>query len=285
MKLLFSEGRPDYSHYLFPYVVWAFPEPGETPADLLAAGFLPSSRQLDRFYLCRQIRVHLPSFRPSSENRRILRRGEAFEVTLLPRSQFDWTPERRDFCLAYARARFGPEVMTGARLDELMNSPMTTHIWQVRLRAGGAEVGLATLYLEPPRAAYYSYAFYDLGWRQLSLGMFMMTSAVEWLARQRFEFLYLGTCYSRNALYKTQFAGAEFFNGFRWSRNLDELKHLLARDSRPALESHLLESRDYRESFCPAPLSSLAAQHGFRAVPPHPQAPDRPDFSSSGTHH
>ena len=48
MKLLFSEQNSDYEHYQFPYAVWAFPEPGETPADLFDAGFLPSSRNLDR---------------------------------------------------------------------------------------------------------------------------------------------------------------------------------------------------------------------------------------------
>ena len=39
MKLLFSEHKSDYAHYLFPYAVWAFPESGETPADLFSHGF------------------------------------------------------------------------------------------------------------------------------------------------------------------------------------------------------------------------------------------------------
>ena len=72
MKLAFSESQPDYGHYIFPYAIWAFPEPGETPADFFDRGFLPSSRDLDRFYLCRQVRVNLRQYRTSSENRRIL---------------------------------------------------------------------------------------------------------------------------------------------------------------------------------------------------------------------
>ena len=76
MKLLSSEAKTDYAHYIYPYAVWAFPEPGETPADFFEHGFLPSSRNLDRFYLCRQVRVDLRKFRASSENRRILRKGE-----------------------------------------------------------------------------------------------------------------------------------------------------------------------------------------------------------------
>ena len=80
MKLLFSEQNSDYEHYQFPYAVWAVPEAGETPADIFNAGFLPSSRNLDRFYLCRQVRVNLAKFKPSSENRRILRKGEGIGV-------------------------------------------------------------------------------------------------------------------------------------------------------------------------------------------------------------
>ena len=93
MKLLFSEAQADYAHYIFPYAIWAFPEPGETPADLFNAGFLPSSRNLDRFYLCRQLRVRLADFVPSSENRRILRKGEGIVAKLIPRSEFEFTPE------------------------------------------------------------------------------------------------------------------------------------------------------------------------------------------------
>lgn len=272
MKLLFSEARPDYDHYIFPYAVWAFPDPGETPADFFAAGFLPSSRQLDRFYLCRQIRVDLSRYRPSSENRRILRRAELFQAALLPRHQFEWTPAVRDLCRTCADARFGPGRMSEARLEELFHCPMTSHILEVRLRENSQIVGVATLYLEHPRAAYYSYAFYDLAWRRAQIGMFMMTTAVDQLARTGLRYLHLGTCYSQNALYKTQFAGVQFFNGFRWSDNLHELRHLLERDRRPVLEQHLLESPEFQERFLSQPLPQLAHLHGFRVTP----APDPP---------
>ncbi len=85
MKLIFSEQTVDYAHYQFGYAIWAIPEAGETPADIFSAGFLcPLSRQLDRFYLCRQIRVNLERFELSSENRRVLRKGEDIEVNLVP---------------------------------------------------------------------------------------------------------------------------------------------------------------------------------------------------------
>ena len=262
MKLLFSEATPDYAHYIFPYAIWAFPEPGETPADLFNAGFLPSSRNLDRFYLCRQVRVNLAQFQPSSENRRILRKGDGITTTLIPRSEFEFSEVRREFCMRYADARFGPNVMSRERLDSLFSSPITSHVLSF-VDETGKEIGLVTLYLEPPGLAYYYYAFYDAENAVRSLGMFMMTTAVVTLTGRNLRLLYLGSCYSTNALYKTQFRGAEFFNGFRWSENLDELKFILKRGGQTT-DQHLLEDEEYRQTFHGGDLRGITSTSALR---------------------
>jgi len=263
MKLLFSEQNSDYGRYQYSYAIWAVPEPGEAPARIFDAGFLPSSRQLDRFYLCRQVRVRLAKFTPSSENRRIMRKGTDIRVTLVPRAEFDYTPARRDFFKAYADARFGRDVMTHERLDLLFGAPIITHLLVFNDAVTGAEIGVATLYVEGTGLAYYYYAFYDLNYFNRSLGMFMMTSAVEIFAARGVEFVYLGTCYSTRALYKTQFEGGEFFNGFRWSANLEELKHLIRRDGEKT-EQHLLENEAYRQQYYPEGIPALAAASRVR---------------------
>ncbi len=267
MKLLFSEAQPDYAHYVFPYAVWAFPEPGETPADLFRAGFLPSSHQLDRFYLCRHLRVPLRNFTPSSENRRVLRKGAGLAVDLISRADFAFTPERRDFCRRYLRGRFGAKGLSDARLDSVFRSPVTTHVLTVTDAATRTEIGLATLYLEPPEMAFYYYAFYDLDRADRHLGMFLMTSAVLRLAALPCEFLYVGTCYAESARYKTQFAGVEFFDGFRWTQNLAELKYVLRRGQREN-PGHLLEDAEFRDGFAASDLGALAAASPFRANVP-----------------
>jgi len=263
MKLLFSERSSDYDHYQFPYAIWAVPESGETPAEIFNAGFLPSSRNLDRFYLCRQVRVDLRRFRPSSENRRILRKGEGITAALVSRAQFDYTPARREFFKNYADIKFGKDVMSYDRLDSLFSSKITSHLLIFTDTRTGAEIGVVTLCLQPGALAYYYYAFYDLNYYSRNLGMFMMTSAVSLFAERDFQFLYLGSCYSENALYKTQFAGAEFFNGVRWSANLDELKFLIRREQNH-LRQHLLENEDYRRLFYEADLPQIAAGSPFR---------------------
>ena len=154
MKILFSEQNSDYEHYQFPYAVWAVREEGETAADLFNAGFLPSSRELDRFYLCRQVRVDLRKFAPSSENRRILRKGEGIRVALVPREQFDYTPGRRQFCKAYADAKFGHDVMTFERIDSLFSTPIISHVLVFTDAATDREVGLGCCLWKAARSCF-----------------------------------------------------------------------------------------------------------------------------------
>jgi arginyl-tRNA--protein-N-Asp/Glu arginylyltransferase len=263
MKLLFSEHKSDYRHYIFPYAIWAFPEAGETAADLFNQGFLPSSRNLDRFYLCRQVRVDLRKHTPSSENRRILRKGEGITASLMARADFDYHPQRREFYQAYTNARFGKETMSADRLDSLFNGRITSHVLVFTDAQSAAEIGTVTLYLEPNRLAYYYYSFYDLNYSSRNLGMFMMTWAVEFFKERGLDFLYLGSCYSQAALYKTQFDGAEFFNGARWSENLEELKYLIRRDSQE-VSQHLLETEEYRQLFYGGELNQAVAASQFQ---------------------
>lgn len=263
MKLLFSEAQADPSRYLYPYVIWAVPEAGETPADLFCRGFLPSSPDLDRFYLCRNVRVDLRRHRASSENRRILRKGSGLEASLVARGDFEYTPARRQYWKAYADRRFGIDVMSFERLDRLMSAPVISHLLCFRDTATGAEVGTALLYVEAPRVAFYYYAFYDLEYLSRSLGMHMMTRAVAEFAERGLAHLHLGTCYSERALYKTQFEGVEFFNGHCWSSRLDELKHLLRRQHQPGA-GHLLESAEYLDTYHGGSLAGPAAASEFR---------------------
>ena len=121
------------------------------------------------------------------------------------------------------------------------------------------------LYLEPPRMAHYYYAFYDLAHPNRSLGLGLMTSAVLHFRDAGFRWLYIGTCYSRRALYKDQFDGLEFFNGVAWSTDRAQLRHLVQRDAR---STHLLQDPEFlaRESG----LDALAARSRHRLR--HPAA-------------
>lgn len=253
MKILLSEARPDYAGYVFPYAVWGFLEPGETPATALSLGFLPSGSDLSRFYLCRQIRVPLDGFRPSSENRRILRKGDGIAAALVPAAEFDATEERIRLCLECASAHWSSPP-DRARIERIFRAKTTTHVLSFR-DPGGSECGLVTLYLEGA-TGFYSNAFYRLEHPVANLGMFLMTETVRLLSEGGFRHLYLGTCYSNGALYKTGFPGVQFFDGRNWSGDLAALKHMISRQETGT--GHLLEDPEYLAKFLTEGLERAA---------------------------
>ena len=250
MNLFFSEYKSDYSNYIFSYVIWGTPESHETPADIFNKGFLPNSKSLDRFYLCRNVRVDLERFLPSSENRRVLRKGSIFETKLYKRSDFDFNDKWLSFCLDYADTKFGNGVMSRDRILSLVNSPIVSHLLLFKHSETGEDVGLVFLFLDSSRIAFYYYSFYNLDFFKQNLGMYMMTSAVSFFKELGYDYIYLGSCYSRNALYKTQFNSFQFFNGFKWSENIDELKFLIDRDN-GNVDKHLFENDIYLQNFYP----------------------------------
>jgi len=262
MKLFFSEHQPNYKNYVFPYAIWAVPEADESPVNLFDKGFLPASHDLSRFYLCRHIRVHLDSFTLSSENRRILRKGQGIEFELIEKEKFHFDEHWRSFCLNYAHLKFGQNVMTEERLMSVIKNPITSHF--LIFKDQQKFLGIVCLFLKE-QMAYYYYSFYDLDSTYNNLGMFVMTKTIELFKEKKFQLIYLGSCYAKNALYKTQFKGVEFFNGFSWSSNIKELKYLISQQNQ-FQDCHLLESGDYLEKFYDNQMVKIFEHEGIKTI-------------------
>lgn len=265
MKLFFSEHQSNYESYIYDYAIWAFPEEGEKPSDIMEKGFLPASLMLDRFYLCRNIRVSLEEFKPSSENRRIKRKGEGISCQLIKREDFDFNQQRQDFCHDYAEKKWGQGVMDYDRLNRTMSSPVISDV--LVFSEAGKEIGYVAMYTEGTELAYYYYSFYDLKHPFRSLGMFMMISAIEYFKEQSLKYIYLGTCYSRKATYKTQFVGVSFFNGYKWSRDIGELKYLVDRQEKEKPSGHLLDTPHYINEYHDGDLGNMVSKGGFKVDP------------------
>jgi hypothetical protein len=149
--------------------------------------------------------------------------------------------------------------MTYERLDELFHSPLVTHLLHFTLPSG-EDAGTVVLFLHNESLAFYYYAFYDLALLEKNVGIFMMTSAAQFFSQLGYHHLYLGTCYSEKALYKTQFPGAEFFNGVCWSADINELKLVLRRSTE---KKHLLEDPEFLNAFYPEGAFALASKFGI----------------------
>jgi hypothetical protein len=248
MRIAFAECAPRYDTYLAPYQVWGFLEPGETPATAFELGMLPSNREWTRFYLARGIRVRLAGYAPDAGVRRVDRKCAEISPQLRPRAQVELDDELVDMCLTYMNtSRAWASRRTGtfdaASLRERLDLPAVTHLLTATDRTTGRPAGLATVYIGHP-VGYYMAAWYDERYRRVHIGKYLKAAAIGAAQRAGLSHLYLGTCYSDGALYKTRFAGVEYFDGTGWSADLEKL-HLTLREQHRLDGRHLFEHPAY----------------------------------------
>lgn len=266
MKLFFSEFKANYGKYHFPYQVWLLKEAKDEPEKIYQNGFLPVRSIPNVYYLARSIRVDLGKFESSSENRRILRKTEDFESDLVPISELDYSPQIQKFCKDYMVKKFGQESMTTAGIKSIFKSGIYNHVFIWKERKTQKEIGYAVSFISSSFVQY-AHAFYDLQYFEQSLGSRMMLEAVNWAKESNKKYIYLGTCYNESAFYKTEFKGVEFFNGFRWSDNLEELKELVRdREKDRVEEEYLLKDKNYLEKFYQNDLKSILLKYGIPVI-------------------
>jgi arginyl-tRNA--protein-N-Asp/Glu arginylyltransferase len=259
MKLYFGEFKANYGKYHFPYQVWLLKENGDEVEKIYNQGFLPMRSRPNVYYLSRSVRVDLAKFEPSSENRRILKKTEDFQVILEPMSKFSYTPRVQKFCKEYVVKRSGASGMTTATIRSIFKKRVYNYIFVWKDKKTQKEVGFVVCFISPSLLQY-AHAFYDLDYLERSLGARMILEAVQWAKQNGRSYAYLGTCYDRNSLYKTEFKGVEFFNGFAWSSNLEELKSLIDRSE----EEYLLKDKQFKDRFYKGDLSVFLSNFGVR---------------------
>jgi arginine-tRNA-protein transferase len=229
MKILFSEFNNNYSTYSFGYAVYAVANLLEME-EAYARGFLPYSADLRRkdeiFYLCRSLRVNLSQFVDSSENRRVARKMETFPINWECKEKINFPleePEFRSFCLRYSALRFLGGGLEEDRLSYILHRDNATHVLTYSI--GEKKIAHVLMGLHG-RALHYWFAFLDSEWdAEAPLGKWVMWRTIVWAKEQGFDQIYLGTCYGKRSLYKVRdHKGVEFFDGEKWSTDLNELK-------------------------------------------------------------
>jgi len=242
MKLFFGEFQANYEKYHFPYQVWLVKEKGDDVSKIYEAGFLPIRSLKDVYYLCRSVRVNLDKFGLSSENRRILRKTENFSYELTKLSQFDYKPGVQKVCKDWFNQKFGKGKISAAAIRRIFTAGIFTHVFVWKL--GNRTTGYAIVFINED-LLHYAHVFTDPNFSKSNLSVRMMLETVTWAKENDKKYAYLGTCYTESALYKTEFSGVEFFNGFKWSQDLKELKYLLGRKR----EGYLFQDKEFLGKF------------------------------------
>ena len=263
MKIFFSEFIPDYSSYFFPYQVWLLKEEKEDPEKIYENGFLPIRSLPKVYYLSRSLRVQLKEFALSSENKRILKKTEFVSMKCFDLKSFPYSAEIQKFCKEYATQRLKGQLRSSS-IRAIFLGEVFNYLLVFKDRRNQKNIGYAVCFNEE-NLLHYAHAFYDLNYFSCNLGARMMLEAVIWAQQNQKKFIYLGTCYESGAYYKTEFKGVEFFNGFTWSKNKEELKFLLNLGQKDTnYDAYLFKRKEYLEKFYGNDIYTILNNFGVR---------------------
>ncbi|MCL5090583.1 MAG: hypothetical protein M1514_01090, partial [Patescibacteria group bacterium] len=126
--------------------------------------------------------------------------------------------------------------------------------------ASQKEIGYAVCFISD-NILQFAHSFYDLSYFEQNLGARMMLEAIIWAKKSLKQYVYLGTCYEKGALYKIEFKGVEFFNGFTWSKNLEELKALVQGEEG---QGYLFRNKEYLNRYYQGDILNLLNNFGVR---------------------
>lgn len=206
-------------------------------AELYNLGYKFTRKGVGIMQSTRLVRVDLENFKPSSENRRILRKFENLGVRLerLPYEKYDYIIGKwmKDFYFSkFGEKLFDVQTIKKIFLGELnFNSIL---IYEIQEEIVGfclcytnyLSYPLAESGLSERKILHYSYPFYKPEAINSSLGIAMMTKAIEFSKSEMIDYIYLGGYTTSKDNYKLQFRGIEWWNEEHkeWSSDIAQLK-------------------------------------------------------------
>ena len=189
-----------------------------------AEGFVFTRIKKGEMNQTRSVRIDLQKFSVSSENRRVLKKNEGLELTVvpLPYAHYHWSIGKlaKDFYTT----KFGDGTFSANKVKEILTDETKSNFNQLLMyKINNEPVGYCVVYSNAT-LLHYSYPFYNLSEAQPNLGMGMMLRAIVWAQEQGKKYIYLGSFQRPTDTYKLQFAGLEWFDGKNWETDLGKLK-------------------------------------------------------------
>lgn len=199
-------------------------------AEAFNTGYVLTRIGKGRMNRVRSLRVNIKEFNLSSENRRILRKfSDTISISLIPISEIDYRLLKlvKDFY----ETKFGKGIFSSQKAKKLLTSEDNFNSlikYSQGITDNFDEInGFVISYISSiTKIIHYAYPFYKLELINTSFGMYMMTKLVEYAKLNNFKYVYLGSVHNKEALYKLQFLGLEWWDEKNnlWSNDLKELK-------------------------------------------------------------
>ncbi len=192
----------------------------ENISNKYADGFVFTRIEKGVMHQTRSVRIDLSKFEITSENRRILKKGEEIDMKEFPIPYVDYSWEigkvAKDFYDTKAGGAFSAN-----KIKEILTTP---HNFNTLLSFN--DLGYAICY-KNDGMIHYSYPFYDLEKSPKDMGLIMMTKSIVSAKEEGLQYVYLGSLQRPTDVYKLQFEGIEWFDGKEWKRDMEEVKEIL----------------------------------------------------------
>ena len=207
-----------------PYINWKeekiVDESSESINRMYNSGFVFTRIAKGIMQQTRSVRIDLTKFELTSENRRILRKGESImmEIHNIPFSKYTWEIGKtaKDFYDKKAPGSFSVN-----KIKEIIT---TEHNFNTLLAFGNTGYCIA---YQDSEMLHYCYPFYDLEKSPKDMGLIMMTKAISEAQMKGHRYVYLGSLQRPSDVYKLQFSGIEWFDGEKWKTDIEEVKQIL----------------------------------------------------------
>ena len=245
MRFRFSEYPASYEEYKFPYKVWAIEDSSDERDELLNMGFVPSRMKIGLWYLARSMRVDLSKFSESSENRRVVKNTSEYGFSFSKDISLNLSDEKNRWVFDFAKSVAKKSEYSSSSVKRVFSKYLSQGIF-VWERDG--EIAGYVPVMITKESIFYWLGFYKEDKFKTGLGSRMMLEAIKWATDNGKSHAYLGTVYTNSSLYKTNFKGWEFFNGFEWSNDKDQLKYLIGKD-RYDDSPELLMDEEFKKRF------------------------------------
>ncbi len=233
MRFFSSEFAHNYGTYSFGYCNYCEIEKGDNLSEIYNKGYLPYSGSKDvwnMFYMSRSSRIVLPTWKPNSENRRVLRKhDDTFKRILHAKKDFSNTKEFKEFCLSYFELFHGAHAMPKNRFEHILKEDALTHI--VEYLKNDTLAGYVFLASDKKMTHVWFY-FYAPEFAKSSFGMWFLLNEARIAQEEGKEYFYIGTTYGDKSRYKTNFSDLEFWDGEKWlqDKNNREMKERIKND-------------------------------------------------------
>ncbi len=183
-------------------------------------GFVFTRLDKGMMHQTRSVRIDLSKFEISSENRRIMRKGEEIMMDkhTIPFMKYDWNIGKlaKDFYDKKAGGAFSAN-----KIKELITTPHNfNNLFSF------SNLGFAICY-ENSHMLHYCYPFYDLEKSVKDMGLIMMTKSIAKAQMEGKKYVYVGSLQRPTDTYKLQFSGIEWFDEKGWSDDIEKVKIIL----------------------------------------------------------